>query len=74
MSDFTHCRQKEVSAANTVARPVELAIVIPTLNERQNVITLVDRLATVLAGIRWEVVFVDDDSPDGTADLVRELG
>ena len=74
MSDFTHCRQKEVSAANTAARPVELAIVIPTLNERENVITLVDRLAAVLAGIRWEVVFVDDDSPDGTADLVRELG
>jgi dolichol-phosphate mannosyltransferase len=74
MSDFTHCRQKEVSAANTAARLVELAIVIPTLNERENVITLVDRLATALAGIRWEVVFVDDDSPDGTADLVREIG
>ena len=74
MSDFTHCRQKEVPAANTAARPVELAIVIPTLNERENVTTLVDRLATVLAGIRWEVVFVDDDSSDGTADLVRELG
>jgi dolichol-phosphate mannosyltransferase len=74
MSDFTHCRQKEVSAANTAARPVELAIVIPTLNERENVPVVVERLGSALAGIRWEVVFVDDDSPDGTADLVRELG
>jgi dolichol-phosphate mannosyltransferase len=74
MSDFTHRRQKGVSAANTATRPVELAIVIPTLNERENVTALVDRLVTVLTGIRWEVVFVDDDSPDGTADLVRELG
>jgi dolichol-phosphate mannosyltransferase len=54
--------------------PVELAVVIPTLNERENVIALVDRLGTALADIRWEAVFVDDDSPDGTADLVRELG
>ena len=49
-------------------------MVIPTLNERENVAALVDRLNTVLAGIRWEAVFVDDDSPDGTADLVREIG
>jgi dolichol-phosphate mannosyltransferase len=74
MSDFAHCRQEQVSAADTAARSVELAVVIPTLNERENVVALVDRLGTVLAGIRWEVVFVDDDSPDGTADLVRELG
>lgn len=52
----------------------ELAIVIPTLNERDNVPVLVERLGKVLAGIRWEVIFVDDDSADGTADLVREIG
>ena len=74
MSDFAHCRREEVSASDSDARPVELAVVIPTLNERENVAALVDRLGTALAGIRWEVVFVDDDSPDGTADLVRELG
>ena len=53
---------------------MELAVVIPTLNERENVAALVDRLERALSGIRWEAVFVDDDSPDGTADLVRELG
>ena len=53
--------------------PVELAVVIPTLNERDNVPLIVERLNRVLAGIVWEVIFVDDDSPDGTADAVRAL-
>jgi len=51
----------------------ELAIIIPTLNERDNVPIIVQRLNRVLAGISWEVIFVDDDSPDGTADVVRAL-
>ena len=51
----------------------ELAIVIPTLNERDNVPIVVERLNRVLAGISWEVIFVDDDSPDGTAEMVRGL-
>lgn len=53
--------------------PVELSVVVPTYNERANVAELVRRLADVLQGMAWEVVFVDDDSADGTADLVREL-
>ncbi|HEV8678515.1 MAG TPA: glycosyltransferase family 2 protein [Stellaceae bacterium] len=51
----------------------ELAIIIPTLNERDNVPIVVERLNRVLAGIAWEAIFVDDDSPDGTADVVRAL-
>ena len=51
-----------------------LAVIVPTYNERDNVGPLVERLTATLHGISWEVVFVDDDSPDGTADIVRELG
>jgi len=51
----------------------ELTIIVPTLNERGNVGVLVDRLSTVLQGHKWEIIFVDDDSPDGTADIVREI-
>src|SRR5947199_3016171 len=51
----------------------ELTVVIPTLNERDNVPIAVQRLNRVLAGIAWEAIFVDDDSPDGTADVVRAL-
>ena len=52
---------------------IELAIVIPTYNERENVPLLLSLLDKALAGIRYEVIFVDDDSPDGTSPLVRTL-
>ncbi|WFS04828.1 glycosyltransferase [Rhizobium tumorigenes] len=51
----------------------ELSIVIPTLNERESVAILVDRLRATLAGIDWEVIFVDDDSGDDTIGQVRAL-
>jgi dolichol-phosphate mannosyltransferase len=50
-----------------------LSIVVPTFNERGNVRELVARLDRCLAGVAWEVVFVDDDSRDGTLDLLREV-
>jgi dolichol-phosphate mannosyltransferase len=53
--------------------PLELAVIIPTFNEAANVAPLLQRLALALAGIRWEAVFVDDNSPDGTSNIVREI-
>jgi len=53
--------------------PAELAIVVPVFNEVQNVPLLVDAVAKALRGIAWELVFVDDNSPDGTASEVRSL-
>ncbi len=50
-----------------------LAIVIPTFNEAVNVPLLVARLDAALAGRQWEAIFVDDDSPDGTADAARAI-
>jgi len=57
-----------------VIDPLELAVVIPTFNERANVAALVAKLDEALTGRRWEAIFVDDDSPDGTAAAARELG
>ena len=54
-------------------QPTELAVVIPTFNERDNVTQLLDGLEVALKGIAWEAIVVDDDSPDGTADLVRQI-
>jgi dolichol-phosphate mannosyltransferase len=51
----------------------QLSVVVPTFNERDNVTTLFHRLETALEGYAWEVVFVDDNSPDGTWDVVRGL-
>ena len=52
---------------------LELAIVIPTFNEAANVPLLVARLDAALAGRAWEAIFVDDDSPDGTAAAARAI-
>ena len=53
---------------------LELAIVIPTFNEVRNVPLLVAKLDAALVGRTWEAVFVDDNSPDGTADAARAIG
>src|SRR5258706_809571 len=55
-------------------RGPELTVIAPTFNERDNVEPLIAKLAATLQGVHWEVIFVDDDSPDGTADKVRERG
>jgi dolichol-phosphate mannosyltransferase len=52
---------------------IELSVVAPTFNEKDNVLQLTQRLEEALKDVAWEVVFVDDDSPDGTADVVRAL-
>jgi len=52
----------------------ELTIVVPTFNERANVPLLIERLAGLLTSCEWEVIFVDDNSPDGTAAAARAIG
>ena len=51
----------------------QLSIIVPTFNERDNIEELVSRLQACLQSIRWELIVVDDNSPDGTADIVRSL-
>ena len=53
--------------------PLTLTVVVPCYNERANVAPMVAALNAALSGIAWEVVFVDDDSPDGTSAAVREV-
>jgi dolichol-phosphate mannosyltransferase len=55
-----------------IATP-QLSVIVPTFNERDNVTPLFRRLEATLAGVAWEVIFVDDNSPDGTWDVVRQL-
>jgi dolichol-phosphate mannosyltransferase len=53
--------------------PAELSIIIPTRNECRNVEPMIAGLAHALGAIRWEAIFVDDDSPDGTIIAVKEV-
>jgi dolichol-phosphate mannosyltransferase len=54
--------------------PPILTVVIPCFNEAANVAVMVARLDAALAGIAWEAIFVDDNSPDGTAAIARAIG
>ena len=60
-----------VSVEDAARCAPELSIIVPTFNERENVAELIGRLAACLGDRAWEVIFVDDDSPDGTAAVVR---
>ncbi|MBK7117678.1 MAG: glycosyltransferase family 2 protein [Comamonadaceae bacterium] len=51
----------------------QLSVIVPTFNELGNIVELRNRVAEALTGIDWEMIFVDDNSPDGTAQAVREM-
>jgi dolichol-phosphate mannosyltransferase len=69
--DMTQTQLAQIVEA--AAKPLELAIILPTLNERANLIPLVERLEEALAGVAWEAIIVDDNSPDGTSDEARAI-
>ncbi|MDH2328624.1 glycosyltransferase family 2 protein [Cereibacter sp. SYSU M97828] len=52
---------------------MQVSVVVPTYNERNNIAILLKRVSDALVGMNWEIIFVDDASPDGTADIVRAL-
>jgi len=70
--------QAEVQPGPRVAVPLsvaprEVSIIVPTFNELGNIEELIRRLEQLLGTEGWEIVIVDDDSPDGTADRARQL-
>ena len=67
-------RQDEaVGAAALQAGHPEVAVVLPTYNERDNLEEVIRRVGVALHGVAWEVVVVDDDSPDETWKLAHEI-
>ena len=61
------------TASLPLSAPLELAIILPTLNERDNLAPLVERIEDALGPAGWEVLIVDDNSADGTADEARRI-
>ncbi|HEY5289393.1 MAG TPA: glycosyltransferase family 2 protein [Caulobacteraceae bacterium] len=53
--------------------PFELTVVAPAFNEAANLAMLAERLDRALVGVRWQLIVVDDDSPDGTATAAKSL-
>ena len=66
---------QDLSRRTTGMRPApELTVVVPTYSERDNIGEVVRRLRETLENVEWEVVFVDDDSPDRTSVVAKTLG
>ena len=63
----------EATPRPIVTATPRLTVVVPCYNEAANVAPMVERLDAALAGIAWEAVFVDDDSPDGTASAAKAI-
>ncbi len=59
--------------AGDSAPPPELAVILPSFNEAANLPILVERICRLLGGEDWEILIVDDNSPDGTAEVARRL-
>ena len=65
--------KRNLSAAQISRAAPELTVVLPTYNERDNLPVVIDALREALQGLSWEVIVVDDDSPDGTGEAARAL-
>jgi dolichol-phosphate mannosyltransferase len=65
-------RQGSENAQQAIGLP-NLSVVVPTFNECDNVVRLYRKLEATLNGVAWEVIFVDDNSPDKTWEVVRDL-
>jgi dolichol-phosphate mannosyltransferase len=65
-------RPMSLGEEQSAASP-DLSIVVPCYKERPNVCPMVERIAAALQGVAWEVIFVDDNSPDGTAEAARAI-
>jgi dolichol-phosphate mannosyltransferase len=50
-----------------------LTVIVPTYNERENISELIEKIEHVLRNIEYEIIVVDDNSLDGTADMVETL-
>lgn len=54
-------------------QPPQLAVIVPSFNERDNVALLYAKVTAALKDVPFEFIVVDDDSPDGTADVVKAM-
>ena len=57
---------------NKIVHPI-LTIIIPTFNEVNNISKIVEKLESALSTVKYKIIFVDDESNDGTINKIRLL-
>ena len=64
-----------MSEESNITPEVDLSVLIPLYNERDNLRPLFQKITEVLDGngLEWEVIFVDDGSDDGSAEIISDL-
>ena len=75
-TSFVSVEEREAKTGDTPAtgwQPPQLAVIVPSFNERDNVGLLYTKVTAALQGIPFEFIVVDDDSPDGTAEVVKAM-
>lgn len=73
MSDLQIAPFPSIVTGEAQFRPPQLAVIVPSYNERDNIELLYEKVAAALGDTPWEMIVVDDDSPDGTSTVVNEL-
>jgi len=63
----------KVPVTKATVKAAELSVIVPTFNERDNIKAVIAAVADALPNISWEIIFVDDNSSDGTASFVRDI-
>lgn len=63
----------KAKTAQQIWNSPQLAVIVPTFNERDNVVSLFELVSRAMGEIPFEFIVVDDNSPDGTAGVVKEL-
>ena len=53
--------------------PIDVSLILPARNEAANIANAISKASEVLSDYNFEIIVVDDDSPDGTADIVRQI-
>lgn len=64
---------REVLQSTTLSVKPALSLIVPTYNESENIIELVNRIEDMLRSISFELIIVDDNSPDGTYKIAEAL-
>ncbi|MGB2856772.1 MAG: glycosyltransferase, partial [Dehalococcoidia bacterium] len=65
--------QSALNPSMNSGQAVELSLIAPTYNEKENIVPLVERVHKALSQYDYELIIVDDNSPDGTAQLANSL-